>query len=375
MGKRGNREGSIYKRADGRWVASVTIGGGQPRKYLYGRTRQEVARKLTQALKATQDNLPIPSSRLTLAVFADKWLASVRSSLRPRTYQSYESALRVHILPSLGRIQLDALQPSDLELLYARLTQDGLSAQSIRTYHVRVHTMLNRAVKWGVLTRNVASLVALPRIVPRELAVFSHQEAKAFLQAAIGHRLEALFVLALTTGARQGELLGLRWDRVDLDNGHIDIRQALQRIDGRFQLVEPKTSSSARRVALTDIAVEALRHHHTRQLKEALRLGQAWDNDMDLVFCTTIGSPLDKANVTRREFRSVLRHAGLTPQLRFHDLRHISASLALGEGMSVTSVSEMLGHSSPATTLRVYAHAIPGADRLVADALQNLLAS
>jgi integrase len=274
--KRGNNEGSIYQRSDGRWVSAVTIadgGGSRKRKYIYGKTRQEVARKLTETLKSVQDNAPLPPDRLTVGGFAKEWLESVKPSLRFKTVESYETALRIHVIPKLGHIRLARLAASDLERLYADLIGKGASPKSVLNYHRCIHAMLEKAVRWGILARNVAKLASLPRQVRHELPMVTPTQARAFLQATREHRLEALFVLAITTGARQGELLGLAWDRVHLDEGFIEVRQALQKQNGHPTLVEPKTSRSIRSIALTGMAVDALRRHWVNQMKEALYLG------------------------------------------------------------------------------------------------------
>ena len=378
MAKRGNNEGSIYKRKDGRWTGAVTIGGGRAslqRKQFYGQTRQEVARKLTEALKATKDSVPLPLDRLTVGGFARDWLESVLPSIRPKTYESYEATVRVHIIPRFGHIRLAKLTPTDLERFYANLISNGAAPKSVRNYHACIHAMLEKAVRQNVLVRNVASLADLPRRIRRDLPMITPQQVQAFLRATNEHRLEALFVLAITTGARQGELLGLRWDHVDLDEGIIDIRWALQKVQGKVHLVEPKTSSSVRSVALTELAVAALRRRRMQQIKDKVYVGQGWANEMNLVFTTPLGTPLDKDNVRKRELPPLLKAGGLPTELRFHDLRHIAASLSLGNGVSITTVSQMLGHSDAATTLRVYAHAIPGAQREAAKTLNILLAS
>ena len=377
MSKRGNREGSIYRRQDGRWVASVTTrGGGHAgrRKYLYGRTRDEVAKKLTDALKSVKDSLPLPSEQTTVASFARVWLDGLRFSRRPRTVESYEGILRNHVLPALGAIRLNRLQPVHIEALHSALEAKGLSAASIRNFHARINTMLAKAVRLGLVARNVATLVELPRIEKRQLPIVSPREIARFLLNARHERLEALFVLAVTTGARQGELLGLTWDKVDVEMGEIRITHAMQRLDGRSSLVEPKTPGSRRTVALTRMAVEALRRQRLRQSEEALGLGRAWDNTLNLVFTSQVGSPLEKTNVIRRQFKPLLVKTGLPTKLRFHDLRHIAATLALSQGTPVHVVSEMLGHSDAATTLRIYAHVIPGAQRQAADAMEAVLA-
>ena len=359
-------------------MAAVTVDDGrraQHRKYLYGRTRDEAAKKLTEALKAVQDSLPLPSERTTVSGFAKDWLESIRPNIRPKTRESYGSTLRVHVVPRVGHIRLAKLTPLHLQRLYADLIGEGISPTSVHVYHRCVHTMLERAVRLGLVTRNVAQLVDPPRQVRRELPMVTPEQARTFLEVARGHRMEGLFVLAITTGARQGELLGLTWDNVDLDQGEIEIRRALQKVDGEFVLVEPKTNKSIRTVALTRMAVDSLRRHKVRQAEESLRLGLTWHNSFNLVFCTSVGTPLDKTNVTKRQLRPLLKRASLPARLRFHDLRHIAASLALGQGIPIPVVSEMLGHTDSATTLRVYAHAIPGAQRQVADAFEAILAS
>lgn len=373
MAKRGNNEGSIYKREeDGLWRGAISIKGGK-RKYVSGRTRQEVAKKLTVVLKANQDSVPVPSDLLTVASYAKDWLLSVKLSIRHKTYESYESTLRVHVIPHLGHIRLSKLTPGDLERMYAMLTEKGAAPKSVRIYHGVIHSMLEKAVKQNVLVRNVASLADLPRKVRRDLPMITPQQAQAFLHATREHRLEGLFVLAITSAARQGELLGLTWDCVDLDAGLIDVRKALQKVEGKRVLVEPKTPSSVRTIALTELAKAALGRHRERQIRERMYVGAAWLNELNLVFTTPVGTPLDKDNVRKRELPQLYKAAGLPPELTFHDLRHIAASLALGSGVSIPTVSEMLGHTDPSTTLRVYAHAIPGAQREAARALDKVL--
>jgi len=234
--------------------------------------------------------------------------------------------------------------------------------------------MLGDAYRWDYVVRNVAELVTPPKPTKRDVPVFSVDEAKRFISTARQSEHEALYVVAATTGARSAELLGLTWDAVDLDGQVIHIGKALQYQSGKPSLVEPKTKASVREIALTGMAVDSLRRQRTKQDTQALSLGAAWQNNLKLVFTTTVGSPLNRHNVLKRGLRPLLKEAGLDESLRFHDLRHIAASLALGQGLPVTLVSQMLGHASVATTLNVYAHVIPGTQRLVADEMERLLA-
>jgi len=237
--------------------------------------------------------------------------------------------------------------------------------------HAVLHRALEQAAQWGLTPRNVAKLVTPPRPARREMATLSPEQARASLEAAEGDRLEALYVLALSTGMRQGELLALRWRDVDLEGGTLQVRATLQRTRDGFQFAEPKTARSRRQVALTKPAVEALRRHRSRQLEERLQMGAAWE-DNDLVFANEVGRPIEAGNLIRRSFHPLLDRAGLQ-HIRFHDLRHTAATLALGKGVHPKIVAEMLGHSQIAVTLDLYSHVTPTMQRQAAEALEAAL--
>ena len=367
--KRGQGEGSIYRRKDGRWAASISLPDGKRRTF-YGRTAAQAREKMAANQQAIASGLPLPSEQVTVALFAQDWLAGIQASVRPATWQHYESLLRVHVFPTLGRIRLARLQPSHLQRLYSDRLESGLSPTTVRHVHKVLHLMLERAVRWGSVVRNVAHLTDPPRAVRRDLPMVTAEQAGRLLTVAQDHRLEALFVLALTTGARMSELLGLTWPAVDLERGSVTIRATLQRIDGEPQLVETKTTGSRRTIALAPMAVAALRRHRTRQLEEALRLGPAWNNSLELCFTSQIGEPLKRHSVFRRDFKPLARAADFPPSLTFHDLRHIAASLALSHNVPWTLVSEMLGHANVSTTMNVYAHTVPGTQGQIADAME-----
>ena len=216
-----------------------------------------------------------------------------------------------------------------------------------------------------------ADLVTPPRAAHREMQTLSPEQARAFLDAAQGDRFHALYVLALSTGMRQGELLALRWQDVDLDRGTVQVRGSLQRTPAGLTLTEPKTAASRRQVGLTPSAVAALRRHRVAQTEERLRFGSVWQ-DNGLVFCNEIGEPIDATHVTVRPFRRLLERAGL-PQIRFHDLRHTAATLLLGQGVHPKMVSEMLGHTQIAITLDLYSHVTPTMQRQATDAMEAVL--
>ncbi len=367
--ERGNGEGSIYQRQDGKWVAAVSLPRGR-RKVIYGRTRAEVAEKLPSVLKARQDGLPMLTERQTTAQYLADWLESARPSVRPGTWETYESYVRVHIAPALGRVPLARLSPQHLQRFYADRLEAGLSPTSVGHLHAILHRALGEAARFGLVVRNVAGLVKRPRAAHKEMMALSPEQARAFLDAAHGERLEALYVLALSTGIRQGELLALRWQDIDLDGATLQVRATLRRTREGMTFGEPKTSKSRRQVQLTPTAVTALRAHRARQLEERMRCPY-WQ-DGELVFATEIGTPIECGNMMRRSFLPLLERAGL-PRIRFHDLRHTAATLLLGQNVNVKVVSEMLGHSQISITLDLYSHVTPGMQRQAVEALEAVL--
>jgi integrase len=370
MGKRGNGEGTISKRSDGRWMARLTLEDGT-RKTLYGKTREAVAAKLTDALKSRKDGLPLPSDRYTVRQHFTGWLESVKATLKPRTHQRYEQLIRLHVLPVLGKAPLNKLTPQDLRRLYSGRQDAGLSSTTVHQLHAVVHHALKQALRDGLVARNVADLVSPPRVAQREMQTLSAAQARTLLSHASGERLEAIYVLALSTGMRQGELLALRWKDVDLDCRSVHVLGTLQRTKSGLTISAPKTSGSRRRVALTAIATDALRRHKAAQNEERLRLGGSWE-DCDLVFANEVGRPIEAGNLLRRSYWPLLEKAEL-PRIRFHDLRHTAATLALAQNQNPKKVSEMLGHSKVGITLDLYSHVTPTMQDELADALNAVL--
>jgi integrase len=275
--------------------------------------------------------------------------------------------------PTLGRLALMKLDRRHLQSLYAAKLREGLSPTTVRHLHTVIRRALADAVRWGLVTRNVADIVTAPRRARTEIRPLSLDQARAVLAAAEEDRLGALCVVALTSGMREGELLGLRWRDVDLGAGVVAVRSTLYRADGGLHLGEPKTARSRRSVHLTGEAVAALRRHRERQVAERLRLGPAWE-DNDLVFASEVGRPVERQNMLRRSFHPLLRRAGV-PRVRFHDLRHSTATLLLGMGVHPKIVSEILGHATVAITLDTYSHVTPAMHRGAAEAMSSLLRS
>ena len=225
-------------------------------------------------------------------------------------------------------------------------------------------------MKWDLVARNVASLARVARVERAEMKYFTPAQARRFLVAVRGNRLEALYILALYTGLCQGEALALRWSDVDLADATIRIRASLQRIGGKLTFVQPKTEKSKRTIALPAAAVEALPAERQRQTEEQHAAGHQWQ-EHNLVFASTVGTPLEKSNIDKR-FKSILERAGL-PKMRFHDLRHSYASLALSQNEHPKTVQENLGHSQISMTLDIYSHLMPSTKQEAAARMDALL--
>lgn len=371
--KRGNNEGSITKRSDGRWQACVTLDGGK-RKFFYAKTRQEAARLLTNALRDRDRGLPIVGEKLTMAQYLTQWLKDIAPGLKPRSLQRYEEDARLRIVPALGRTPLARLTAQQVQMLYSATLGEGLAPGTVAHLHAVLRRALGEAQRLGLVQRNVATLVKAPRPAKHEMHTLAPEEARRLIEVAADDRLEALYVLALTTGMRRGELLALHWSDVDLEDGYVQVRYTLQHLkDGMYTFASPKTAHSQRRVSLTAVAITALRRRETRQQDERALVGSAWKEE-DLVFTNALGGPLRANHVLQRQFTPLLRRTGL-PLIRFHDLRHTAATLMLRQGIHPKIVAEMLGHSTVSMTLDIYSHVIPDMQRGATEALDRLLGS
>jgi integrase len=388
--RRGKGEGSIRERADGRWEARIDCGwvdGKRARKSIFGRTRREVANKLPQALQQAQQGTPFADERQTVERYLTHWLEHVQTRIRSRTWATYESSVRLHLVPTIGKVPLARLTPAHVEAAFQRLLQNGTSVIRIRYARNVLRAALNRARKWQLVTQNVAALVDPPRHRVREIHPLTPEQARTLLDSVKDHRLGAIASVATALGLRQGEALGLRWQDVDFDAGTLRVRQALERSGGdsaarrplalerreirkrlaaapkrsaerrelRQQLeenrarwrklrtvitfVEPKSDRSRRTIRMPQIVVTALKAHRKQQLKERMALGCAWQ-DSGLVFVSPLGTPLDPRNVTR-EFQAMLAASPNVPRIRFHDLRHTAATLLLAQGVDPRTIMDV----------------------------------
>lgn len=374
MSKRGNGEGSIYPVKDkaGKvrgYRASYTVQtiAGQKRKYLSGKTRKEVAAKLSKAVAEREDGLVFDSENLTLAEYLERWLKDgVKGSVRAGTYARYEQLCRSHIKPTLGSVKLSALTPAHVQRFYTEKLSGDLSPRTVQYMHDTLRKSLRQAVKWGLIPHNVTEAVEAPKASKRDIHPLSPTEARRLLSVAAEDRLEAVFVLAVTTGMRQGEILGLQWNDVDLDRAKLQIRRTLIAQSGSPKFGQPKTARGRRAVSLAPETVDALRRHRKRQFIEGLHSSDG------LVFCTQAGKPVTPQNLTQRVLKRLLVKAELPP-IRFHDLRHTAATILLGQGVNPKIVQEMLGHASIQLTLDTYSHVLPDMQSAAVEAMQDAL--
>jgi integrase len=382
MAKNGNGEGSIYehkkngKKVGYRGAYVVHTSEGSKRRYVSGKTRAGVAAKLRKVLSDRDGGLVFDAGGSTVGDYLDRWLSdAVRGTVRESTFSRDKYLVNNHIKPALERLKLKNLNALHLQGLYRERLDSGLSGSTVQKIHHVIHKALSQAVRWDLIPRNPADAVKAPTASTKEMNPLAAPEARRLLEAASGDRLEAFYVLAVHTGMRRGELLGLKWGDVDLDAGTpaIHLRRTLTRTDNscRLALGEPKTKKSRRTVRLTPRAVEALRRHRARQAEEKLKAGSLYQ-DQGLVFAGMVGNLINPSNLRQRSFIPLLKRAGL-PRITFNDLRHTCASLLFQRNVHPKFVQELLGHASVAITLDTYSHMLPGMGGEAADAIGETL--
>ncbi|MCX4774489.1 Transposase [Streptomyces sp. ADI92-24] len=394
---RANGDGTVYQRKDGRWEAAGYVlapGNTRKRVRVYGTTRKEALSKLTEKIAASNRGLPIAAADSTVSAYLAYWLDGVAvHHLRENTHTRYAASIRLHLNPGLG---LGTKKLARLTTRDVRTFLDGLrttcqccaqNRDSVRrsccaigqccgkrlspltvTYvHAVLKSALKQAVREDELPRNVKTTTRRPR----RFQPLTATEARQLLYAAHDDRLNALYELALRTGLRKGELLGLHWEDLDLTGGTATIHRSLQRTCTQgLTVLNTKTLASERRIALPTECLSSLKIHQEQQREERRVAGTSW-TDNKLVFTTTKGKPLDPTNLTRR-FRRLLHSAGLRT-IRFHDLRHSTATLLLEQGVDLVVIKELLGHAHIGVTAGVYAHVRLRLQRQAIDTLGSIL--
>lgn len=342
------------------WEARYTVGfdpgtGKQVQRSISGKTQKEVSQKLKAATTAIDTGTYQAPSKMTVGQWLDIWTAEYLGGVKPRTVDSYKSTVKHQIKPAMGAIQLDSLNAHTIQGFYNNLG-DRLSAKTVKNTHGILHKALQQAVANGYIRFNPADACIIPRAVRKELHPLDESQISTFLQAIRGHRFEALFTITLFTGMREGEVLGLTWDAVDLDKGTLHINKQLQKErggGGAYNLV-PTKNSKGRCITLAPFVLALIKDVRRQQLEWRLQHADFWDNDMNLVFTDELGGHLMPHTVYHR-FKAVVEGMGC-PDVRFHDLRHSYAVAAIRAGDDVKTVQENLGHATASFTLDIYGH-------------------
>ena len=369
MGRRGHGEGSITRRKDGRYQAAITL-ENHKRRYFYGETRKEVQDKLNLALYEKKQGRLATGAQQTLKVHLERWLEQVvKLTMRPNTYKMYRSTIRCHLVPALGHIKLQKLTIGDLQAFYAE-KRKKLKPRTLARINAVLTSALEDALKQGFIGRNVAKLVDLPQIERYEGQILTVEQAHKLLEFARGSSLDALLLVAVTTGMRRGELTAVRWNDVDFGKGILQVRRTLSRVPGMGYVEgEPKTKAGRRKILLPSVVVEALKEHRIRQEQARIKMGDRW-REHGLIFCNIYGGFFNPDRVWYL-FKRLLKEAGL-PDVRFHDLRHGAATVLLAAKVDLKVVSELLGHSSVAITADIYAHVLPEMQQEVVKKMDDL---
>jgi len=369
--------GQIIKRGDA-WLVRIFQGRDATGKRLYFNktihgTKKDAQKYLTASLRDKDLGVFVEPATESLETYLKQWLESAaRPRLRERTFEGYEWILK-HYIPSKIKVKrLSDVQALDIQMLYNALLKRGISAKTIRNLHQVLSSALTQAVKWKMLMQNPCALCELPRREKKEMLCLSVEQVMKFIEAARSDKWFAAFLVAIETGARPEEYLGLRWSDVDFENCTVSIRRALVwRKGGGYIFTEPKTARSRRQIPLSASVVVELRKHKRKQAEDRLRLGEHYENH-DLIFAAEKGTPLLWRNLTRRHFKPLLKIAEL-PDVRLYDLRHTTATMLLAAGENPKVVSERLGHASITLTLDTYSHVLPTMQKAATEKLERMM--
>ncbi len=349
--------GTIRQRKDGRWEARYTTGrdpgtGKQVQRSIYGATQQEVRKKLAQLTAAIDAGTYKEPCKMTVGQWLDIWQQDYLGGVKPSTAFLYGEQIRLHIKPALGAIKLESLNTHSIQGFYNKL---DLSPKSVKNIHGILHRALQQAVAIGYLRFNPSDACTLPRVERAEIKPLDEPQIAAFLKAIEGHRHELLYKVALFTGLREGELLGLMWDCVDFERGNITVKRQLRREQkkgGQYYITTPKNGHT-RIIAPAPWVMQLLQLQRRKQAELRLQVGAAWENS-GMVFTNEIGGYLSYRTVYDC-FKRIMAQIG-SPSTRFHDLRHTYAVASLRAGDDIKTVQGNLGHHTAAFTLDIYGH-------------------
>lgn len=372
------RDGKEYTYWEARYTAGYDAGTGkQIQRSITGKTQKEVAKKLKEVTASIDAGTYMAPSKMTVGQWLDIWAKEYLVGVKPLTVTSYESISKNHIKPGLGAIRLEALTSHTIQGFYNRLAEpngasDGLSPKSIKNVHGVLHRALQQAVANGYIRFNPTDACILPRITKKEISPLDEKQISVFLKAIKGHRFEALYTVTLFTGLREGEVLGLQWDCVNLSKGTILVNKQLQRIPssgGEYRLVDTK-NSKGRKITAAPSVISILRQVKHKQLECRLRYGECWV-DSGYVFTDELGHHL-KHKTVYDDFKQIMLDIG-SPATRFHDLRHSYAVASIMSGDDIKTVQENLGHATAAFTLDIYGHVTEQMKQASADRMEQFI--
>jgi integrase len=364
---RGKKEGSIHQRPNGSWRVQISLDG--QRLSFTARTRRECQEWLKKTISQIDQGMKFSSATVKLGEFMNTLLISAKSSVRQTTWSHYEQLTRNYVLPNLGQIKIKDLNPDQIQRFYNHLLSTEVGIHTVIKIHAMLHGAIEQAVKVGLINRNVIDAAIPPREPATEMKILDESQVSQLLIAARGSRMEALLHLAVSTGMRQMEILGLKWNDLDWIKKTLKVERQLVRGEG-VQFSQPKTRHGRRMVVLGDRATEILHRHYDSQNEERRKAGESW-TEYGLIFTSGNGTPIHFRNLMR-DFKNLLKAAGL-PEIRFHDLRHTASSLMLNHGIPVIVVSRRLGHARPSITLDIYGHLVPGMQEEAAQMMDDLI--
>ncbi len=367
--RRANNEGTIYRRKDGLWCAQVSLDGHRLTKY--GKTQRECHDWIRAMLDKIDSGLTYGSVHITLESFINTWLNGKQLSIRERTAFQYRKIAENYIIPHLGKILIQDIRPARILRMYSAIMEGDTGARTLQLVHTVLHNAFDQAVREGAILRNPSDAVNRPRWEHKEFRTLTEDEVRQFLLATAGHRHEALFYLALTTGMREGELLGLKWSDLDWGKGVLNIQRQLQRIEHKgLVFVPPKTKAGRRQIKLGQGMLDCLAEHRKRQELERIEAGSDWQEN-DLIFTSSIGTPFEGHRIWD-EFKELLEKAVL-PDMRFHNLRHTALSLLMDMGIAVTTVQQRAGHSRASVTTDIYGHSMSRSQDQAAEQIDEVV--
>ena len=376
-------KGHIKKRGRRSWAVKLDMGrdpitGKRRTKWHTIRgTKRDAERERNRLLYELDEGLYVEPTPETVKAYLPRWLAHVGPNVRATTLQRYREIVEHHLIPAIGHHQLAKLKPIQVSDAWAnalangrRDGKGGLSAQTVKHLHRVLSQALKQAVRWQIIARNPCDAIDAPRPQRQEMTIVSDDEAARLLDAIAQTRMHLPVLLAVTTGMRRGEILGMRWRDVELDGAALSVSQTLEHTKDGLKFAPPKTARSRRRISLPALTFEALRRHKARQARELLALGVRKGDD-GLVVCRRDGEPIRPRSITR-EFTRLVARADV-PRVRFHDLRHTHISHLLLSCVHPKVASERAGHASVSITLDTYSHVLPGLQENAASRIDDLL--